>query len=147
MDLSVILDYFDSAPLPDAERAIRFGTRIVRDRIAQGPQRKPEPLGQARARVSSIRARAHEYLRGAGQPRTAAEIARALSESDAKVTADSVRSILSRLVKSGVTFTRLEDGRFGLLDWDHEAALDAEAVSRHRERTASAGDQSAEAAE
>ena len=141
MDLIRFLEWLDSAPLGDAQRAINLGTRIVRDRTAQGPQpRRVAPAGRPRGgqpRDGSIRARAEAVLCATKAPQTAADLAAALSRGidspDDIIGTDSVRRILSRLAKDGQTFTRLDDGRFGLIEWgppgsvaDHDAASGVE---------------------
>ena len=126
-----VLEYFESAPMADVERAIKFASRIVTDRASGTRAAEPKPASSTNGqrtrggqkKADSIRVRAEAVLRDQSKPMTVAEIAAAIdSRFHGVVNKASLVSVLSRLVGRQDTFCRPEDGHYGLLEWGSEAA-------------------------
>ena len=124
-----VLEFFDTAPDGDVERAYRFVTRIVEARraTAAGPTpaeaTKPRQSRGPRTRDDSIRALIPEILRADSRPLTVAELSERLGMRGKTATTESVRTVLSRLAKVGDTFAKWPDGKFGLVEWKSAGPL------------------------
>lgn len=131
-----VLEFFDTAPDADVERAYRFVTRIVEarrgTRSPAASQPAPTPIavqdrkargGQRRA--DSVRELSLAVLRDAGKPMAIQAIGRELLQRFGKsATPESIRTMLSRLATADDTFVKLPDSHFGLLEWGAGLPLD-----------------------
>lgn len=124
-----VLEFFESSPVADATRALKYASRIVADRTATA--RKPVTRMDNRRAPSSdpkkgapIRALAEAILRDRMEPMESSEI---LSEIRVRyqrsVSAESLTSILSRLVSRRETFSRQAKGMYALIEWESGAGL------------------------
>ena len=119
-----IFEYFESAPVADVARVIKYVSRIVEARTGSSQKRVDKPPDEnvrsrgGQVKPDSMRAKAETVLRDNGAPMTAAEIATGVrSRFNETVKRTSLLSILSRLAVKKDTFSRPEVGMYGLLEW------------------------------
>ena len=124
-----VLEFFESSSVADATRALKYASRIVADRTATAPKpaahvenRRPPPSDPKK--TASIRVLAEAILRDRMEPTETSEIVKEIRvRYQRSVSAETLTSILSRLVSKRDTFSRRAKGMYALLEWESDTGL------------------------
>ena len=111
----LVLSYFESAPVNDAEHVIRIAQRILRGRTAE-PMPVPKPRG-GQQRDDSIPALATRILREADEPMSVAALEMAVIRLGKRPKNGVVRATLGKMARKGDTFCKAGNGMYGLNEW------------------------------